>query len=184
MTGGKTIRELIEEFGADLTSSHDERISNEYNVQFYLGYCLYKNSYEIKLEKDARGSGEAIDLIVVNNEGEQSGIEIKCPLGQGGQPQYMASVLADINYLEKLKYEDKKIKKGFFFMLTNNKAYWTGKGDEGNQNLYRCFCNNKDDEIIIPRKIEWKNGSIVLSNQYRSKWISGGNNFRYFLIEV
>lgn len=163
-------------------------IYNEFSLQHELGIFLRASllGYKVEFERNVEHFGlqkqqfvkKEIDISLISNTGEHSGIvELKYP--RNGQiPEQMFSFCKDIMFVEQLVCA--KFKTGAFVVITDDPLFYSGK-TEGIYSLFRSG-KNIHGEIVKPTGA--KDSIINIQGNYQASWRCIKGTTKWCMIEV
>jgi hypothetical protein len=126
-------------------------------------------------------SKKEADIIIEQKNNFNIVFELKIPMN-GQVPEQMFKFVEDIKFLEELKSTG-IFSKCYFIAVTNNSNFWQGNIDNG---IYSFFRNSNvlKGKVFKPTGAGKNTVFHQINGEYKVKWKTLENNFRYFVIEV
>lgn len=191
------IKELIEkEFLKDDSIMNDERIYNEFSLQFELGVYLRDKGYKVYFEKNVENEDvckdndvkgfvkKEMDLYIIDGE-KKYAIELKFPTN-GFYIKRMFHFIKDIRFMEQVK-KLPNFEKTYCLTLVKNDSVGE-KFFKGNDTGFFKYFQNKisipSKEIDDPSKKSKKAKSIILDKERTADWKNINDKFRYYLLPI
>lgn len=171
-----------------------KKIDNERSLQLEIGLMFRNNFCDVQFEKVCRAlpsrpehtKRQKRDLdLLVSRGNETLAIELKAPFS-GRVPETMYDFYSDIAFIEAI-VEQGIADRGVCLLVTNDRAYWSGREKGGIYEPLRC--SGSAISGVIRKPTGSKDEAIVIGGNYLPVWRNIGNhemlpNGRYSLLEI
>jgi hypothetical protein len=126
-------------------------------------------------------SKKEVDIIIEQKNNLNIAFELKMPMN-GQVPEQMFKFIEDIKFLEELKSTG-IFSNCYLIAVTNDSNFWQGNMDSG---IYSFFRNGNvlKGKVFKPTGAGKNTVFHQIKGEYKIKWKTQKNNFRYFVIEV